>query len=116
MRKFLLAIALCAAGLLTAQPSMTVSTNGTHKNPYWMASNVLVDSNLSVFNMGQNGFNLTQPNTTQIGYFQANDTTFPVQSGIVMVAAQQSSDVIASSPGTGNNTTFTDSELAGVLS
>ncbi|NDD36365.1 MAG: hypothetical protein EBZ26_08690, partial [Flavobacteriia bacterium] len=66
--------------------------------------------------MGQNGFNLTQPNTTQIGYFQANDTTFPVQSGIVMVAAQQSSDVIASSPGTGNNTTFTDSELASVLS
>ena len=116
MRKFLLALALCAAGLLTAQPSMTVSTNGTYKNPYWMASNVLVDSNLSVFNMGQNGFNLSQPNTTQIGYFQANDTTFSVQSGIVMVAAQQSSDVIASSPGTGNNTTFTDSELASVLS
>jgi len=69
MRKFLLAIALCTAGLLTAQPSMTVSTAGNYKNPYWMASNILVDSNLSVFNMGHNAMSLTQPNTNQIGCF-----------------------------------------------
>ena len=94
---------------------MTVSSTGNYNKPYWMAANVLVDSTLSIFNSGQNGLPLTQAATNQIGYFQANDTTFPIQSGIVMVAAQNASDVITS-PTYGNNTTFTDSELAGVLS
>ena len=80
-----------------------------------MAANILVDSALSIYNMGQNGLPLTQANTTQIGYFEANDTTFPVQSGIVMVAAQNASDVIAATNGTGNNVTFTDAELSSVL-
>ena len=80
-----------------------------------MAANILVDSALSIYNMGQNGLPLTQANTTQIGYFEANDTTFPVQSGIVMVAAQNASDVISATNGTGNNVTFTDAELSSVL-
>ena len=80
-----------------------------------MAANILVDSALSIYNMGQNGLPLTQANTTQIGYFEANDTTFPVQSGIVMVAAQNASDVIAATNGTGSNVTFTDAELSSVL-
>ena len=79
-----------------------------------MASNILVDSSLSIYNMGQDSLPLTQASTTQIGYFQANDTTFPVQSGIVMVAAQNASDVVTT-PGVGNNTTFTDAELSSVL-
>jgi len=80
-----------------------------------MAANILVDSTLSIYNMGQNAMPLTQANTTQIGYFEANDTTFPVQSGIVMVAAQNASDVISATNGTGNNVTFTDAELSSVL-
>jgi gliding motility-associated-like protein len=114
MRKILSTIAFLLVAFVSAQPSMTVSTAGNYKNPYWMASNILVDSTLSIFNMGQNGFGLTQPNTTQIGYFQANDTTFPIQSGIVMVAAQNATDVITA-PGYGSNVTFTDAELASVL-
>lgn len=94
---------------------MTVSTAGNYDDPWWMASNILVDSTLSIYNSGQNGLPLTQASTTQIGYFQANDTLFPIASGIVMVAAQNATDVIASVPGAGSNTTFTDSELAGVL-
>ena len=80
-----------------------------------MAANILVDSTLSIYNMGQNAMPLTQANTTQIGYFEANDTTFPVQSGIVMVAAQNASDVISATNGNGNNVTFTDAELSSVL-
>jgi gliding motility-associated-like protein len=116
MRKSLAIILLFMGHFLSAQtPSMTVSSAGNYNKPYWMAANILVDSTLSIFNSGQNGLPLTQAATNQIGYFQANDTTFPIQSGIVMVAAQNASDVITS-PTYGNNTTFTDSELAGVLS
>jgi gliding motility-associated-like protein len=120
MRKFLLAIALCTAGLLTAQPSMTVSTAGNYQNPFWMAANVLVDSNLPVYDMPHvwSPTFTSQPNTSQIGYFQANDSTFPVQSGIVMVAAQNADAVIQAGPpgpaGFGN--TITDSELGSVIS
>ncbi|HCP41531.1 MAG TPA: hypothetical protein DIT65_07030, partial [Cryomorphaceae bacterium] len=94
---------------------MTVSSSGNYNKPYWMAANILVDSTLSIYNSGQNGLPLTQSATNQIGYFQSNDTTFPIQSGIVMVAAQNASDVIASTNGAGNNVTFTDTELASVL-
>ena len=94
---------------------MTVSSSGNYNKPYWMASNILVDSTLSIYNSGQNGLPLTQAATNQIGYFQANDTAFPIPSGIVMVAAQNASDVIASTNGTGNNVTFTDAELSSVL-
>lgn len=80
-----------------------------------MASNILVDSTLSIYNSGQNGLPLTQAATNQIGYFQANDTAFPIQSGIVMVAAQNASDVIDAVNGSGNNITFTDAELTSVL-
>jgi len=120
MRKFLLALALCTSGLLTAQPSMTVSTAGNYQNPFWMAANVLVDSNLPVYDMPHvwSPTFTSQPNTSQIGYFQANDSTFPVQSGIVMVAAQNADAVIQAGPpgpaGFGN--TITDSELSSVIS
>ena len=107
---------LCFSALwATAQPSMTVSTAGNHDDPWWMASNILVDSTLSIYNSGQNGLPLTQASTTQIGYFQANNANFPISSGIVMVAAQSATDVIATAPGAGSNVTFTDTELASVL-
>ena len=81
-----------------------------------MASNILVDSTLSIYNSGQNEFAINlQPSSNQIGYFQANSPNFPIQSGIVMVAAQNASDVIALTTGVGNNVTFTDPELASVL-
>ena len=117
MRKLLLTILLGALSIaLHAQtPSMTVSSSGNYQNPYWMASNILCHPSLTPYNIGANGFPLTQPNTTQIGYFQANDTTFPIQSGIVMVAASVASDVITT-PGYGNDVTFTDAELGTVLS
>ena len=114
MRKWIVFLLCIATGCALGQ-TMTVSSLGNYKKPYWMASNILVDSTLSVYNMGQNALPLTQVSTNQIGYFQANDTTFPVQSGIVMVAAQNASDVIAATNGTGNNTTFTDAELSSVL-
>jgi gliding motility-associated-like protein len=115
MRKWLVIIVVLFGPFLTAQPSMTVNSTGNYKKPYWMAANILVDSTLSIYNMGQNAMPLTQANTTQIGYFEANDTTFPVQSGIVMVAAQNASDVISATNGSGNNVTFTDAELSSVL-
>ena len=105
MRKILLIFLVMLGTLLSAQPSMTVNSTGNYKKPYWMAANILVDSTLSIYNMGQNALPLTQANTTQIGYFEANDTAFPVQSGIVMVAAQNASDVIAATNGNGNNVT-----------
>ena len=114
MRKLIVFLFCMTTGYMLGQ-SMTVSSLGNYKKPYWMASNILVDSTLSIYNMGQNALPLTQASTTQIGYFQANDTTFPVQSGIVMVAAQNASDVIAATNGAGNNTTFTDAELSSVL-
>lgn len=115
MRRLLvIVLSFLACSTLMAQ-TMTVSSAGNYNKPYWMASNILVDSTLSIYNSGQNGLPLTQAATNQIGYFQANDTAFPIQSGIVMVAAQNASDVIASNPGAGNNTTFTDAELSSVL-
>lgn len=116
MRKTLVIFLLFMVYFLSAQtPSMTVSSTGNYNKPYWMAANILVDSTLSIYNSGQNGLPLTQAATNQIGYFQANDTAFPIPSGIVMVAAQNASDVIASTNGAGNNVTFTDAELASVL-
>ena len=98
MPKLIVFLFCMTTGYMLGQ-SMTVSSLGNYKKPYWMASNILVDSTLSIYNMGQNALPLTQASTTQIGYFQANDTTFPVQSGIVMVAAQNASDVIAATNG-----------------
>jgi gliding motility-associated-like protein len=115
MRKFIVLFSILLSFAAMAQtPSMTVSSVGNYQNPYWMAENILCDSSLTPYNIGANGFPLTQANTTQIGYFQANDTTFPIQSGIVMVAATNANDVI-NTPGYGNDVTFTDSELASVL-
>lgn len=94
---------------------MTVSTAGNYQNPYWMAENILCHPTLTPYNIGANGFPLTQPNTTQIGYFQANNPNFPIQSGIVMVAASNANDVIQPA-GFGNDVTFNDPELATVLS
>lgn len=81
-----------------------------------MVENILAGNGFTVFNAGANGLPLTQAATNQIGYFQANDTTFPIQQGIVMVAAQNASDVIATINGNGNGTITNDSELQGVLS
>ena len=94
MRYLLVIIGVFFFHIMGAQ-TMTVSSAGNYDDPYWMASNILVDSTLSIYNSGQNGFPLTQPSSNQIGYFQANSPNFPIQSGIVMVAAQNASDVIA---------------------
>ena len=81
-----------------------------------MASNILVDTTLSIFNMGQNGLPLTQPDNNQIGYFTANNANFPIQSGIVMVAASNANAVIQTAPGpSGDNVSVTDTELSSVL-
>ena len=114
MRNFFVFIGILFVQTLVGQ-TMTVSSAGNYNSPYWMASNILVDSTLSIYNSGQNGLPLTQPSSNQIGYFQANSPNFPIQSGIVMVAAQNASDVIALTTGVGNNVTFTDPELASVL-
>ncbi|MAZ96161.1 MAG: hypothetical protein CMP53_01410 [Flavobacteriales bacterium] len=114
MRYLLVIIGVFFFHIMGAQ-TMTVSSAGNYDDPYWMASNILVDSTLSIYNSGQNGLPLTQPSSDQIGYFQANNPNFPIQSGIVMVAAQNASDVIAMTTGVGNDVTFTDPELASVL-
>ncbi len=116
MRKILSVFFFLSTLGLFAQPSMTVSSAGNYNDPYWMASNILVDSTLSIFNMGQNGLPLTQADNDQIGYFQANNANFPIQSGIVMVAATDADAVLQTAPGpTGNNVSFTDTELSSVL-
>ena len=116
MRKHLLVLNLLITAIVHGQVSMTVSTSGNYNDPYWMASNILVDSTLSIYNMGQNGLPLTQPDNDQIGYFKANNANFPIASGIVMVAANDADAVISAAPGpAGNNVSTTDTELASVL-
>lgn len=107
---------MCSVSYFMSGQSMTVSTSGNYNDPYWMASNILVDSTLSIFNMGQNGLPLTQSDNDQIGYFQANNANFPIQSGIVMVAASDADAVIQAAPGpSGPNVSITDTELSTVL-
>jgi len=94
--------------------SMTVDTSGNYKDPFWLAENILSPNANNVYNFDNDVVNLTQPQNTQLGYFEANDISFPIQSGVVMVAAQNALDVIATN-GAGNNVTFTDSELTTIL-
>ena len=98
-----------------AQPSMTVNSAGVNSNPFWLAENIISPNGSTILNIDNSGNALIQSSSTQLGYFEANDTAFPIQSGVVMVAAQNASDVIAASNGTGNNLTFTDAELASIL-
>jgi len=95
--------------------SMTVDTSGNYKDPFWLAENILSPNANNVYNFDNDVVNLIQSQNTQLGYFEANDISFPIQSGVVMVAAQNASDVIAASNGSGNNLTFTDAELASIL-
>ncbi len=116
MKNWLIAALFFAGFSALAQPSMTVSSAGNYNKPFWMAENILAGPGFDIFNLGHNGLPLTQASTNQIGYFQANDSLFPIQEGIVMVAAQYASDVIAASNGSGNNNITNDPELQGVLS
>jgi hypothetical protein len=70
MRKMLLIFIVMLCTLVSAQPSMTVNSTGNYKKPYWMAANILVDSTLSIYNMGQNALPLTQANTTSNWLFR----------------------------------------------
>lgn len=119
MKKHLLLIVFFLGSFIAqAQtPSMTVSTTGNNKNPFWLAENIFVDPNFNIFQpLGPTGVPITQPSTVQVGRFWANDTTFPIDSGIVMAACNVNT-VITTTPGpNGNNVTFTDAELASVLS
>ena len=106
---------LCLAPPASGPPSMTVDTSGNYKDPFWLAENILSPNGNKVYNVDNDVVNLIQPQNTQLGYFKANDISFPIQSGVVMVAAQNATDVISASNGAGKDVTFTDSELATIL-
>ena len=119
--KFLNVLVALLFGFLSYAQTMSVSTTGNNNNPFWLVTNVLVDSNFVVYQtFDQNGLPIIQPSNNQVGYFNvANNTgvnAFPINSGIVM-CANYVQDVLPSQTGGNPNTTTTppDPDLAGVL-
>ena len=112
---FLLLLSLIAGIGLFAQ-AIVVNNNGNYKNPFWLAKNVLVDSNFTIFQpFNQNGIPITQPNTNQVGIFGAFGTGFPIDTGIVM-CAYSVQDVLVGTSGTNPNSgPFVDPWLSSVL-
>lgn len=105
-------------GLVAVGQNITVNNAAPYNNPVWLVQNVLVDVSTSVlpaYNPPFSGIPLNQPNSIQVGYFDATGTNFPLDSGIVMTTA----GINVAVPGTAytNPSTATpDSDLDGVLS
>lgn len=117
MKYALLIFSIVLASFYTKGQNLTVNNAAPFNSPYWLASNVLVDPNFIIFAPidPNTGLPLPQPNTNQVGYFNAVGTGFPVDSGIVM-CAWSIQDVLPNQSGANPNTgPFTDPELASVL-
>jgi gliding motility-associated-like protein len=70
--------------------TLTVNTTGNNNNPFWLAENILVDSNFVIYAPFDpiTFLPVVQPSTNQVGYFKVNNNTganaFPITEGIVM--------------------------------
>ncbi len=120
MRFFISILFISIYSSLLAQ-TMTVNRTGNYKKPYWLAANILVDTNFVIYKpFGTNGLPIVQPATNQVGFFKvANNTgvnAFPIDSGIVM-CANWIEDVLPSQTGTNPNTVTNpkDPDLAVVM-
>jgi gliding motility-associated-like protein len=117
MKNFILILASFFALLSTQGQSLTVNNTTPNNNPYWLASNVLVDPNFIIFQPidPNTGLPIPQPNTNQVGIFNAAGTAFPIDSGIVM-CCNAVQDVLPGQNGANPNTgPFVDPELTAVL-
>lgn len=68
-----------------------VNNSAPYNDPIWLVKNVLVDAQnaiLPAYNPPFSGITLVQPASTQIGFFDASGTNFPLDSGIVMSTAE----------------------------
>ncbi|MCT4622902.1 MAG: choice-of-anchor L domain-containing protein [Schleiferiaceae bacterium] len=109
-------------GLVGIAQTMTVNRTGNFNDPFWLASNVLVDSNFVIYQpFGPGGLPLNQPPTNQVGIFKVTNNVglnaFPIDSGIVM-CANWVEDVLPGQTGQNPNTTTNpkDPDLLGVMS
>jgi gliding motility-associated-like protein len=118
MKKILFSIGVYLLFFSVWGQNLTVNNTAPNNSPYWLAENVLVDAQFSIFAPidPNTGLTIPQPASNQVGRFNAVGTGFPIDSGIVM-CAWSIPDVLPNSAGVNPNTgPFTDPELAGVLS
>lgn len=89
MKRFLVSIAFLMSYVSIGQ-TYNVSTAGNHNDPFWLVSNVLVDSSFVVYPTFDplTGLPLPQPSSNQVGIFNFSNNTgvnaFPIDSGIVI--------------------------------
>lgn len=89
--KCLLFCVLAFFPLLAISQNITVNNNAPYNAPIWLVKNVLVDAQnaiLPAYNPPFSGITLVQPASTQVGFFDASGTNFPLDSGIVMSTAE----------------------------
>jgi gliding motility-associated-like protein len=117
MKHIVLGITCVFTLFIAKGQTLTVNNTPPNNNPYWLASNVLVDPNFIIFQPidPNTGIPIPQPNTNQVGIFNAVGTGFPIDSGIVM-CAYSIQDVLPNQNGVNPNAgPFVDPELAAVL-
>lgn len=71
--------------------NIVVNNTAPYNDPIWLVKNVLVDAQnaiLPAFSPPFSGIILNQPASTQVGFFDATGTNFPLDSGIVMSTAE----------------------------
>ena len=73
---------------LNLSAQITVNNSPSYNNPYWLVKNILVDmpsAVLPAYDPPLSGLAKVQPTSTQVGFFHKAGSTFPLDSGIVMV-------------------------------
>ncbi len=115
MKKILFLILGLIVGF-TAFSQLTVNNTAPYNSPFWLAGNVLVDPNFNIIQpFDINGIPIVQPNSVQVGFFNAVGTPLGLDSGIVMLTDNITSCV----PGNQDITTGAltpDTDLLNVLS
>lgn len=114
-------LAVCLLGIcsfwVNAQ-NISVTNSAPYNDPIWLVKNVLVDAQnavLPAYTPPFSGITLLQPASTQVGFFDATGTNFPLDSGIVMATA----GIDVAVPGaafTNPSIIRPDADLSGVLS
>ena len=121
INKFIKILVFCLVGIFsfrTEAQNISVSNVAPYNDPIWLVKNVLVDAQnavLPAYNPPFSGISLLQPASTQVGFFNAAGTNFPLDSGIVMSTAE----INVAVPGAAfnnPNVARPDSDLDGVLS
>lgn len=97
--------------------SIQVNNTPPYNDPYWLIEHVLIDTSVAVlrpFSPPLAGPSFIQPTSTQVGFFDASGTGFPLDSGVIMVTGTID-DVQPNVIGTNPDIEYTDPDLHAIL-